>query len=111
DKSEDWPRKFFGELHQAYSLAITLRLGHPEISIELLFCIAGLLCSHHNTRLAVKACKTSSHCRIILETAIAVQFREIVKKKAYEIEEMGALRVTRELYSLPRSEPREHFFA
>src|SRR5262249_55180041 len=58
NKSKNWPREFFGQLHEAQGFAIALRLGHSEVSIELLFCVTGLLCSHHNARLAVKGCET-----------------------------------------------------
>src|SRR5215207_6939213 len=50
DESDHGDVEFFGELHQAQGLSVTLRMWHAEVALEQLFRVAPALLPHDHDR-------------------------------------------------------------
>src|SRR5581483_9574196 len=71
-KSEDGPSEFFSNMHRPQSLAITFRVGHAKIAVNLLPRVAGLLMPDQQHLFTVEAGHATNNCGIVTKSAIAV---------------------------------------
>ena len=104
NQGENRPAKLRGQLHDAQRLAITLRLGLAEISLEPLFCVAAFLVADDGYGPSVKLRETRNQGFVVAIAAVAVQLDKVGEKHADVIERVRTLRVPRNLGALPGPE-------
>ena len=96
--------KFFGELHQAQRLAITFRMGAPEIPHHVFPGVAAFLIRDHNATLLAQHRDSARHGLVVAKQTVAVQLVPIRETTLDVIECERPLGVPRDLHSLPGTE-------
>ena len=102
DERHDRYAELLRQLHQPQRLAITLRLGHAEISVELILGVASLLMPDHHDRLAAETRQATDDRGILRKQTVALQFLEISKNVLEVVQGVRPLRMPRDLRDLPR---------
>src|ERR1700729_2686120 len=102
DERKDRPPKFFGDLHHPHRLAISLRIRHTEISIDVLLRVARLLLPNQDDFFAVKPRHSAHDRRIIPKSAVAMNLAPISKNALHIIKGVRPLRMPRQIRALPR---------
>src|SRR5204862_2235945 len=74
------------QLHSPDSLAISFRLRHSEIPMQLLLGVTALLFPDHHNRLTLKHSRAAHDSRIVPVQTVAVDLQEIGKKAIDVIE-------------------------
>ena len=100
DECKNGNVEFLGELHQPEGLSISLRMGHAEVPLQLLFRVAPTLVPNHHHRIIVEARPAADDRRVITESAIAVQLDEVGERQTDVVSGERTLRVARDLDSL-----------
>ena len=98
---EDRPVELRRHAHDAQRLAISFRLGHPEVPLHFLLRVVALLVADDRHRLAVKPGHPGYQSRIVTKDAVAVEFREVLKEVLHIVESLGPLLVSRDLDTVP----------
>ena len=96
--------ELFGELHDTERLAISLRIGHAEITADALVVVTALLLTDHRHRNAVELGKTGNHGGILAGEPVSVEFGEIGEHHGNIVQRIGTMGVTGDLYTLPTGE-------
>src|SRR6202044_1500539 len=89
------PAKLGGHLHKTKSFAVAFGFCLSEIAGQALFGVPSFLVPHYHYRLSVKTRHASYDGRVIAKVSIAVQFREVRKQQANEVERVWPLWMTR----------------
>ena len=93
--------EFLRELHQAQGLAVTLGLGHAEITHGALFGIAPFLMPDDHARLAIETRKTADNGLVICVSTVAMQLMKIGEDFIHIVHGVRTLRMTGNLRYLP----------
>ena len=101
DKTDNRPAKLLRLLHQAQRLAVTVRVGHPEIALLVLFQGAPLLLPDHCHHNAIYPRNPAHNRPVIPADTVTVQFHKAVKNTGIEAEERGqGEAIARNLYEM-----------
>src|SRR5207237_6110123 len=100
-KSKDGPAEFLRNMHGPQRLAITFRVGHAKIAVNLLPRVAGLLMPDQQHLFTVETGHATNNCGIVTKGAIAVNLTPISEDALNIVEEVRALRMTRQFCLFP----------
>ena len=104
DESDDGTAEFFRLPHKPEGLAVTLRVSHPEVALEVLLHVAALLMAHDHDRPASQPCPAPDHCPVVAERAVAVEFDPLGEHPLDVVEGVRALWVPSDLNLLDRAQ-------
>ena len=93
DKGHNWNIEFFGSLHQAQCLTVTLRTRHTEITADFFFGIATFLMADNHHALAVETRQTADNGMIVRIMAVAMQLFKIGKNTVDVVQSIRTLRM------------------
>ena len=100
-EGEEGPAEPLGQLHQPPRLPVTLGTGHPEVPEHVLLRVPALLVPHQHHRPPVQPGPASDDGRVLAVGAVPGQLEEVGEEQLDVVQEVGPLRVTRELGHLP----------
>src|SRR5690606_6851788 len=101
--------EFLRQFHQPQGFTITFRIGHAKIAVLTLFGISTLLLANDHNRFAPHLSQATDYGWIIPYLPIPVEFDKFLTHEFDIIECIRPVRMSRELYPLPRSKVAENF--
>ena len=105
-EGHDGPRELGRQLHHAQGLAVPLRLGHPEVAVDLLLGVAALLVAQDCDRPVLVEGEPTDERGVVAVAAVAVDLGELGEEGLDEVQGIGPIGVAGHQRLLPGGEPR-----
>ena len=105
-EGEDGTAELGRDLHHAQRLSVALRLGHPEVAVDLLLGVAPLLMADHGHRALLVAGEPGHERGIVAEAPVPVQLRELGEEGGHVVERVGPVGMAGDERLLPGREAR-----